>query len=180
MPTKLRFFLLDAVVVIELHKLGLWKGLIANSQVVVPGTIIDKECRYFVTADGQSYPIDLQADVDMGRIVRMDADAEQLLRTADTFPPALREAVDPGELEALALLQDWQDPPPRFCTADRKAIEALCFLDLAELGVSAEEMLHAVGIRRPGHLERKLSRAAFMAWLEEGRRARIQRHGSLS
>jgi hypothetical protein len=177
MPIKPRFFLLDAVIVIELHRLGLWSGFTANSEIVLAGTIIDRECRYYRANSGQTSPIDLQADVNAGRVTRVDAVVEQLVRVVDLFPPQLREAVDPGELEALALLHEWGDSPPRFCTADRKAIEALCFLDLSELGISAEEMLILAGIRRSGKLERKLSRPTFEAWLDDGRRKRIQGYG---
>lgn len=178
MPTKPKLFLLDAVVVIHLHELGLWARFTELADVIVPGVVADREVRYWAKeqADGDPIrtPINLRDDAAAGRITIEEADAADLLETQARLPPIAREGVDPGELEALTLIRLAKDPKPVFCTADRLAFHGLCQLGFQEQALSLEALLKRVGLAPKGGLNRQFSQKLFEHWIREGSIEAIQ------
>ncbi len=160
MPTKPKLFLLDAVVVIHLHELGLWARFTELADVIVPGVVADREVRYWAKeqADGDPIrtPINLRDDAAAGRITIEEADAADLLETQARLPPIAREGVDPGELEALTLIRLAKDPKPVFCTADRLAFHGLCQLGFQEQALCLEALLKRLGLAPKGGLSRQV------------------------
>lgn len=175
MPTKPRLFLLDAGPLIELHRLGVWQGVIARAHVIVPGIIAEREAHFWDAGDGVGHPIDIDPDRVAGRIEVIHAEASEVAGVAAQFDATMRERVDAGELEALALLSRSSDDPPRFCSADRMAVVALCLLGFAHLAVSLEQLLREIGLQR--RLENKYRQKTLRDWLEQGRQRRLRREG---
>jgi hypothetical protein len=52
MPTRPKFFLLDAGPVIELHRLELWDAVLDRADVIVPRAIADHEADFSVRESG--------------------------------------------------------------------------------------------------------------------------------
>lgn len=178
MPTKPRLFLLDAVVIIYLHELGLWRQVTGAAEVIVPGVVADREVRYW-SKQGQGngpgrHPIDLRADEASGRITVREADASDLLETQALLPTIVRGGVDLGELEALTLIRLASEPRPAFCTADRLAFHGLCHLGFGELALSVEALLRKLGLTPKGGVSRQYSQELFSRWLREARIAAVQ------
>ncbi|NOZ79432.1 MAG: hypothetical protein GXP48_09710, partial [Acidobacteria bacterium] len=125
MPTRPKFFLLDAGPVIELHRLG-WERIVAACDLVVPRYVAVEEARFWIREDGSTQMIHLQGDIESGRIHAPEADPETSIEILNIFDPVMREGVDAGELAALAILKSWpSEDRPAFCTGDRLATVAL-------------------------------------------------------
>ena len=59
---KFNLLLLDSVIVIRLHELGLWSRIIDSCDVHLTRTIVDNEVLYFEDGNGDRQPIDLSND----------------------------------------------------------------------------------------------------------------------
>ena len=175
MPTRPKFFLLDAGPVIELHRLGLWQDVIARADITLPGKVFDDEAAFWDGGDGVGHPIHLEDEAAAGRIKVARAESTDLTETARRFDPTVRERVDQGELEAIALLLKWAEPLPQLCTADRMAVVALCLVGLSHVPVSLEGLLETIGLGR--QLQWKHSKAALMRWRAEGTARHIDGSG---
>lgn len=141
--------LLDACVVIEVHQRSCWDGLLAATRTAVPSIVANNEARYFRTASGEQ-AIDLPALITAGRLQECSATLHQLNAIRGVFDDAFVESVDPGELEAFAVLRALNEEDPMlFCTCDRLAIHALALIGLSHRGISLEEVLRECGLSRP-------------------------------
>ncbi len=176
MSGKPRLFLLDAGPVIGLHELGLWHELLGRAQVIVPAVVADKEVVFWDDGEGVGRPIDLRGDEAAGRLQIRCADAVALASLLDQFDPVMRERIDPGEAEAMALLRCWEGEVPEFCTADGAAVRAACLLALADRIVSLEAVLRRVGLDPP-KLAAKYGEKKVRRWVAEGRQMRVRGEG---
>lgn len=176
MSGKPRRFLLDAGPVIGLHELGLWRELLERAQVIVPAVVADKEVMFWDDGGGVGCPIDLRGDEAAGRLQICCADAVAVASVLDHFDPVMRERIDPGEAEAIALLQCWEGERPEFCTADGAAVRAACLLGLADRIVSLEAILRRVGLGPPW-LAPKYCEKKVRQWVAEGRQMRLRGEG---
>jgi hypothetical protein len=77
------------------------------------------------------------------------------------------QALDPGELEALALLHSRQFPDFHFCTGDQAAIKAMSVLGLSSQALSFEKLLVSAGFITKG-LHGSYSQDALQRRLAEG------------
>lgn len=176
MPSKPKFFLLDAGPIIELHRLGLWPDVLARAEVIVPRVIAEREARYWVRDDDSVHEIDVLTDADAGRLSVLDCGNADLRETLQFFDAAVQQSVDPGELHALTLLRLWQEEPyPEFCSADRMAIVCLCLLGYSDTAVSLEALLSRIGFTAP--LDRRFTETEMKSWVEDGRRRKTQGEG---
>lgn len=173
MSTKPKLFLLDAVVVIELHRLGLWTDVVERAEVFLPSIVAMRESQYWKGDDGTTQSINLEQDAGLGRIRVIEADAAEMSNTLDAFDVVMQQSIDPGELEALTILRRWDEPaPPSFCTADYKAIEATCLLGFDRLCVSLEAILERVGLSRT--LDEKFSSKSLKLAIKRALVAKVQ------
>ncbi len=176
MPTRRKFFLLDAGPLIELHRLGIWEWAVRRAELVIPSIVVEQEAEFWDSEDGERKPIRLEPLIKQGKIRKAEADNEQMRDTAALFDPSLVDSVDPGELEALSILRSWEGSErPSFCTGDRLATIALCLLGFSSLAVSLEELLQRVGLTarpRPQFCQDKMRR-----WVWEGGQRFITREG---
>lgn len=181
---KPRLFLLDAVIIIHLHELGLWGRVMEEAEVIVPGVVADREVRYWSKRQAEGEPvrnaINLRADAAAGQIRIEEADAGDLRETQVLLPAIIREGVDPGELEALTLIRLAKDPKPAFCTADRLAFHGLCHLGFHEIALSLESLLIRLGLIPKGGLRRQYSQDLFARWMKEASIAAVQERPAAS
>jgi len=177
MPTRPKFFLLDAGPVIELHRLGIWEKVMDCCDLLVPRYIALKETVYWRKDDESIHSIRLQEDIKAGRIEAPETDSDQLLEVLNRFDSVMKDGVDAGELHALTILHNWPKTtaPPEFCTGDRLATIALCLLGFSNLAISLEELLNRLGLsRKPG---RAFRREKMISWVADGVQRRLRGEG---
>jgi len=168
----LLLLLLDADVIIDLHKLSVWKHVIKNHNIYIPSIILHKELYYYEDERGTPHPIDLIKEIGV-TINELSCSAEELLSFKEQFDCVFQEELHDGEKEALILLKKQEDL--LFCTCDHAAIKALALLDLSTQGISFENLLKKSGINKK--LEFKHAQKRFKKYLDEGSIMKIQDWG---
>lgn len=163
--------LLDADVIIDLHRLGLWKQITKSHQVFVPSIILHKEVYFYEDENGRHH-IDLEKEAGV-TFAELSCSGQELLRFKERFDRVFQEELHDGEKEALVLLQKQEDI--LLCTCDYAAIKALALLDLAEQGISFEGLLKKSGMNKK--LEYKHTEKRFKKYLTEGSIMRMQERG---
>lgn len=164
--------LLDADVIIDLHKLGLWKQITKNHQINIPSIILHREVYFYEDDSGTRHNITLDNEIGV-TVNELSCSAEELLSFKGNFDRVFQEELHNGEKEALILLQKQEDL--LLCTCDYAAIKALALLDLSDKGISFENLLKKSGINKK--LEYKHSEKRFRKYLKEGSIMRIQERG---
>lgn len=145
MIMKSRLVFLDANIIIEAHRLDIWKHIISQFEVVIPSYILDNEVKYFKSAGGDSTSIDLAANEKAEQIKREIAVPDDFKKLYTEFKSVFVDGLDAGEKEALALLYSGRFPEHRFCTGDGAAIKALSVTQLQFQGVSFESLMKESG-----------------------------------
>lgn len=161
--------LLDADVIIDLHKLGLWKQITKSHKVSIPSIVLHKEVYYYEDENGHHH-IDLEREAGV-TFSDLSCSAQELLGFKERFDRVFQEELHDGEKEALVLLQKQEDL--LLCTCDHAAIKALALLDLSAQGISFEGLLKKSGMNKK--LEYKHTEKRFKNILSEGNIMRI--HG---
>ena len=154
--------LLDADVIIDLHRLNLWKSLTKNNKIHV-SSIICREVYYYEETAGKRHIIDLSKEAGKS-FVEISATIEQLSLITKEFEGLFEIDLHAGEKEALAILTTKKDM--LFCTCDKAAMKALGFLELGHQGISFEKLLSRSGIKKK--LEMKHSERQFRQFTQEG------------
>jgi hypothetical protein len=173
---KLKCVLLDAMIVIEAHRVGIWHDLISKVQVVLPATVVRDEAFYFETKAGRkAHAIDLGGSIESGRITQEAATLEELQELYAIFDDLTLQGLHPGELEALALLQAEKLGDALLCTSDAAAIRALALMGHHESGISLESMLQRLGLQQL--LESQYTEEYFRSNVRKGQQDRITRTG---
>jgi hypothetical protein len=164
-----RLLLPDADVIIELHKLGYWKGVTSRYKIHIASTVL-KEVTYYEDDSGNKVPIDLSGDISSGRVKEDSASPQQIQALLQRIP---RDKIDldPGELESIAIISSQSTDELKICVIDKAAIKALSFLDLRDRAVSFEEILVSCGIWKKGDKisDHRLSKRRFEDWATEGK-----------
>ncbi len=161
---KFRLLLLDANVVIEISRYGLWDQIIFRCDIHLARTVID-EAHFYLNDDGDQIPIDLTPHIDVGSITVFDLRPADLNGLRAQFDPGYFEKLDPGETESLAyLLQQGNDC--QICSADKIVYRVLGNMHRSEQGVSLEEVLNQTGLGRK--LPREFSRDYREQWTQKG------------
>lgn len=155
--------LLDADVIIDLHRLNLWKSLTKNNKIHVSSIIVSREVYYYEDTAGKRHIIDLSKEAGKS-FVEISATIEQLSTIMKEFEGLFEIDLHAGEKEALAILTTKKDM--LFCTCDKAAMKALGFLELGHQGISFEKLLSRSGIKKK--LEMKHSERQFRQFTQEG------------
>ena len=171
MNQKPRLLLFDANVVFHLIEHGLWERVLGRVEVILTATVVD-ECKWIRTGDGAAEPIDLTADIDAGRVTFAEVEVSVVQRFLDRFDPVYLEKLDPGESESLVYLCESNDGC-LICTADKIVFSVRGQLDLAERGISLEELLGRVGLGRD--VPRHFGKDYREQWTKKGWEERL--HG---
>lgn len=151
--TKRLCVLSDANVIIEAHALGIWDSLVTQCRMFTTQYIEKNEARYFKSKQ-RIKSISLKEQIKNGAITILAATHEDTDRLYKTFESQFINSLDPGEIEALALVRAGKVNHARFCTGDGPAITALAMLGRSDLGISFERLLERIGLRS---LKSKLS-----------------------
>jgi len=167
----LLLLLLDADVIIDLHKLGLWKQITKSHKVFVPSIILHKEVYYYEDESGH-HPIALEKEIG-ATFNELSCSVQELMSFKERFDRVFKEELHDGEKEALVLLQKQEDL--FLCTCDHAAIKALALLDLSGQSISFENLLKKSGINKK--LGYKHTEKRFKKILSEGSIMRIQERG---
>ena len=162
-----KYILFDANIIIELYKLGVWEALISKVEVIVPSTVARDEA-LFHSADegGIPSPINLSDLLNSGKIKEAIATAEEMAALDNVFDRVFIRGLDPGEAEAIALLHAGSIGDPKFCTADKAAIQALAMINRRELGISMEQILKESGLQKNIGIQFKTE--FLKRWLDKG------------
>ena len=142
---KLHLLLVDAVVVIHLHELGLWEPLLKLCDVHLSRGIV-AEAHFYTDADGVSHTIDLNKYEAGKQIVVHEVSLAETEPLRKQFGQDILEKLDPGEAELLAILYNNSFDEYKICSADKIVFRVLGALRLSEQGVSLEEVFRTVGI----------------------------------
>lgn len=159
----LRLLLLDAGVVMELHRLGLWEQVVEHCDVLLARAVLG-ESKYY--DDGESHVrIDLKPDIAEGRIRIVDVKLAQLAAFQRRFQPTFLERLDAGEAESLAYMTE-VDTGCIITSADKIVWRTLGALRIGEDGISLEEILGRIGLgRRVGN---EFSKSYRQEWTQRG------------
>jgi len=163
--TKRKYVLLDANVVIESHKLRVWSNLKSSYKLVLPAAVSKREALFYFVGN-QKRIIKLRAEIDRSEIVELEATVGDLASLYTVFEQFYLDILDPGEFEALALLQAGKAIETSFCTSDAPAIKALAMMHMSHLGISLETMLARIGLTK--NLDQQFTEEFFKHNLKMG------------
>lgn len=140
---KLKLLIFDANVVIRLYELGLWQAVLTRCDVHLSRIVVEDEVKYYHGRE-QDRLIDLSGDVADGRIHVFDVELDAIREFRARFDPTYMERLDPGEAESLAFMLR---SPERYLisSADSIVFKVLGNLNMAERGISLEEVLQGIG-----------------------------------
>ena len=168
----MRIVLLDADVIIDLHRLNLWERIVERNEVLIPSSVLRLEVYYFKDESGAKHSIDLIQEVGT-TIIEVTVSVDEIQDFKQKFERFIQEELDLGETEALKILSDRDDC--LFCTCDKAAIKAIAILGKREQGISFENLVTSSGITKK--LEKKHMETKFKQLLDEGSLLRVQRIG---
>lgn len=168
--TKSRLIILDADVIIDSLKLGLWKSLINNYQVHVPAMVVHKEVYYYTDEKGDELPVNLNDYVAKNQIVMLEAEISDFQNFNEHVRAEYTDRrVDPGEKEAMVLLMSGRYDDYKFCTGDQAAIKVLSAIGLRQSGVSLEKLLKDIGQKnKVKKIRNNFTEQTFQYWSNRG------------
>lgn len=140
---KLKLLIFDANVVIRLYELQLWQTVLGACDVHLSRIVVEDEVKYYHGRD-QDNLIDLSDDVANGRIQVFDVGLDAIRDFRKRFDPTYFERLDPGEAESLAFMLRSRDDY-LISSADSIVFKVLGNLNMAEQGISLEEVLQKIG-----------------------------------
>ena len=161
---KFRLLLLDANIVIEISRLGLWDRLTEQGEIYLAQTVVE-EALFYLDDDGNRQDIDLNPLIDRQRVTVFALTTSDLIAIRSQFDAEYFEKLDPGETESLAYLLG-HSPDARICSADKIVFRVLGNLQRSEQGISLEELLRQTGLGRP--LSREFTKAYRLEWAKKG------------
>jgi len=172
MAKKSRLLLLDANVVIELFRQGIWDRLLECCDVHLSRTIATTEAHFYEDNQGQRQDFDLLNYEKSGRITIFDVSLAQDRQLSQQFGLSYLERFDPGEREALAHMVTSTNPF-LICSADSIVFKVLGFLNRPEQGISLEELLQQAGLGR--QMPWQFSKAFRDKYTQEGSVDKVQK-----
>jgi len=162
-----KYILFDANIIIELYRLGIWEALISRVEVIVPATVARDEALFYSAAEGGiPSPINLPELINAGKIKEAIATVEEMAALETVFDRVFIKGLDPGEAEAIALLHAGTIGDPKFCTADKAAIQALAMINRRDLGISMEQILKDCGLQKT--IGSQFKDEFLKQWLDKG------------
>lgn len=141
----MRCLLLDANVIIDLHKLGYWDTFVGGNDVYVPDTVAG-EAHFWPGPDGERNDFDLFEQARARRINILSAGASAVLALQGKMRRLAALELHGGELEGLAIISAPPVEDLRFCLYDRAAVKFAGALGLRDRIVSVEEALRECGL----------------------------------
>jgi len=168
--------LLDANIVIEAYKLGVWDSLVKRVDVIVPSIVAHDEALFYSRKEGAiPEAINLPKLISKGKVQVATATQLEMASMHAYFDRAFIQGIDAGELEALTLVKEDKVQDAFFCTGDAAGIKALAMIGHSESGISMERLLLQLGLKKP--LDKQFTDKFFKECLEQGKENLITRIG---
>lgn len=162
---KFKLLLLDANIVIEIWRLGIWEEFLARCDIHLSRIVAEEEAHFFVDARGERRSIDLTPSIKTGVVTVFDLTPSQLSAFRALFDPVYLEKLDDGEAESLAHLWGLSEEG-RICSADAIVYRILGNARRGEQGISLEEVLAQTGLGRK--LTYQFTKAFRERWTRAG------------
>jgi delta 1-pyrroline-5-carboxylate dehydrogenase len=105
--------LLDADIIIDLHKFGIWDTIAKRNEILIPSTVLRREAYYYEDELGYKHSIELLNEAGK-TFTEASATVKEIFDFKHKFVRFIEEELDPGETEALKILNDRDDCS--FCT----------------------------------------------------------------
>jgi len=147
----LKLWLLDADILIDFLSLNILDKLAKIHEIYAASSVIE-EVKYFKRSGKKCLVSFRERYIQSGLIKETSATAEDASTLLNKLPRISRFTLHPGEIESLAIMI--RDNSLIFCTCDAATIRTLPLLDLAEHGISAEELLKQSGLVKQGLQDR--------------------------
>ncbi len=143
---KFSLLLLDANVIIELCRLGLWGRVLQKCEILLARTVFEES--FFYTNDlGDEVYFSLDDDEKAGRLKVVEVPTADVLDFKSQFNELFGGDIDPGEAESLAYVFS-QQAEHRICSADKIVYRVLGCRGQGEQGISLEEILKECGLTK--------------------------------
>ena len=172
----LKCVLLDANIVIEAYRLGIWEKLLKKVEISVSSVVAHTESLFFVRKEGRvPEAINLKKLISEGKIKEYSASSNELADLYSLFDRVFIEGIHEGEAESLALILKRRLKDVLFCSGDAVAIQALAMVGHSEAGISFEALLKKVGLQQ--NLRTQFKEKFFKEHLKHGAQNRITQTG---
>jgi hypothetical protein len=171
---KFRLLLLDANVVIEVFRQGIWDRLIEACDVHLAQTIVSDQAHFYKDDQGTRTDFDLEQYCKAGKVSVFNVMPSELTTFLAQFDPTYLEKLHPGETESLAYLVNSNDTC-LICSADAIVYRVLGNLNRGEQGISLEEILQKTGLGR--QLSWAFTKAFQKTWTKKGFQERVSGTG---
>jgi hypothetical protein len=169
----LKCVLLDANIIIESHKVGVWEKLIDRVEIVVSSIVAHKESLFYSEVEGKiPEPINLNRLIQDGKIKETSATPEEMADFLNYFDKVFVFGLDEGEIESLSLIKSGKVKDTLFCSSDGPAIQALAMIGHSDAGISMETLLKETGLQK--NLECQFGDAFFKKHIKKGSENLIQ------
>jgi hypothetical protein len=172
---KLRLLLLDANVIIQLFKIGIWGRLVEQCDIHLAQSVVG-ESQFYENDVGERSYISLEQDIASNKISVFDLPISNLIDFKKQFDRIYLDRLDPGECESLAFLC-LSDQTYMICSADAIVYRILGNLNRPEQGLSLEEVLTIIGLGRA--LPRQFTKSFRISNTKQGQQDSIQGKGKL-
>ncbi len=143
--SKRKLIILDANVIIHAHELGVWNHLVNQYDVCIVGVVIDDEAKYFQSQTGIKTDIDLKKSESEGKIQRLDPELSHTQKIFKEYKEVFVKGLDPGERDAITILNSDNFDEHLFCSGDKSAIKAVAVINKTFNIISLEKLLKDSG-----------------------------------
>lgn len=164
MTKRLAFLLIDANIIIEAFRLGVWDALVSHCDIYLPEVMLT-EALYYIDSTQTRHPINLDPYSQSGAVTVITVELSTAQAFLDRFDPLYRDTLHDGEAAALAYLFE-QDESWTFCSADKIAFRVLGNANRSEQGLSLEEVLNTIGFSRT--VGKQFTAAFRKKWTHQG------------
>jgi len=173
---RLKLILLDADVIIEAYRIGIWLDLIGRVQIAVPSIVAHDEALFYSEEEGRiPQQINLPKLIQKGEICELMASDIEMGDLYSKFDRVFVEGLHDGEAEAIALIYAQKAEGYKFCTGDKVAIQSLAMIGYSSEGISMEKLLSNVGLQK--NLSHQFTESYFKKWLGIGKKRLITGNG---
>ncbi|MCK6598102.1 MAG: hypothetical protein L6Q37_07030, partial [Bdellovibrionaceae bacterium] len=123
----------------------IWTHLINQFDVCIVGIVIDDEAKHFQSQTGIKTDIDLKKSESEGKIRRLDPELSHTQKIFQDYKEVFVKGLDPGERDAITLLNSGSFDEYLFCSGDKSAIKATAVINKTFNLISFEKLLKDSG-----------------------------------
>ncbi len=171
---KFPLLLVDANIVIHLHKLGIWAKLIETCSVTVTSVVAYDEAYFWEDNDGEKQCFDIGDDIKNNKIRCERVPLDQVKDFHQQFDPTY--SIHAGEAELLSFLFG-SDKKWLIVSSDAIIFRVLGRTDRGAQGISLEEVLNTLGLGR--QLDWGYTKKFGQKWTRQGGQDRITGRGMI-